>query len=119
VDEANRANYLLPDAPLELNVGDYAAVSGLPNMDGDMNHLLWQKITVYPPQPEAEPRPTAEPIQTVTIDSVKLVYLPQPASLSGLNENLFIPAWEFAGTADNGTEVTAWVTAILPDFLAN
>ena len=118
VDEANDTSYFIPDAPADLEAGNYVAVSGLPEAAGIIDQLLWQKITVYPPQPEATPQPTAVPMQTVTIDSVKLVYLPQPASVTGLTDNLFIPAWEFAGVADNGARVTVWVTAVSPEFFA-
>jgi hypothetical protein len=34
-------------------------------------------------------------------------------------DNLFVPAWEFASAADNGTRVKVWRTAIAPDFIAN
>jgi hypothetical protein len=119
MDADNGTDYLLFDAPAALAAGDYVAVSGLPETTGGMEQqLLWQKITVYPPQPEAVPQPTPVPIQTINIDSVKLVYLPQPASVTGLSENLFIPAWEFAGVADNGADVTVWVTAVLPVYIA-
>jgi hypothetical protein len=117
-DEANHTNYFLPDAPAELEAGNYVAVSGLPETTGDMEQLLWQKITVYPPQPGAVPQPTVAAIQTINIGSVKLVYLPQPASVTGLSDNLFIPAWEFAGVADNGAYVTVWVTAVSPEYIA-
>ena len=119
VDEANQNNYVLPDAPSDLRAGDYAAVSGWPETASDVDRLLWQNITVYPPQHAAAPQPTAVPIQAVTVDSVKLVYLPQPASVTGLADNLFVPAWEFAGEADNGAQVTAWVAAISAELTAD
>jgi hypothetical protein len=118
-DEANHTNYFLPDAPADLEAGNYVAVSGLPETTGDMQQLLWQKITVYPPQPEAVQQPTVVAIQTINIGSAKLVYLPQPASITGLSDNLFIPAWEFAGEANNGADVTVWVTAVSPAFVAD
>ncbi len=118
VDEDNRTKYLLSSAPADLESGDYAAVSGPSEKGDNMNQLLWQKITVYPPQPEVAQQPTDVPIQTITIDSAKLVYIPQPASVSGLADNLYIPAWEFSGVADNGALVTVWVTAVKPEFFA-
>lgn len=112
VDEANRSRYLLPDAPADLSAGDYAAVEGWPEMENEVNQLVWQSISVYPPPVESEPQATAVPPQAITINSARLVYLWQSAHTTGLPDNLFMPAWEFAGTADNGVAVTVWVTAV-------
>ena len=116
-DEANRTTYLLPNAPADLSSGDYAAVAGLPDAENGKDLLTWQKISVYPPQEDAEPAPTIAPVQTVTIKSVQLVYLPQPAFATGLPHNLFVPAWQFTGTADNGADVAVWITAVSPEFI--
>jgi hypothetical protein len=119
VDEANNATYLLPNAPVELQADDYAAVAGLPETVNGISQITWQKITIYPPpQPEDNLPPTAVPMQALTIESAKLVYMSLPAFATGRADNLFIPAWQFAGTADNKAQVTLWVTAVLPEYIS-
>jgi hypothetical protein len=81
-------------------------------MENGVNRLVWQSISVYPPPVESEPQPTAVPPQAITVNSVRLVYLWQSAHTTGLPDNIFMPAWEFAGTVDNGAAVTVWVTAV-------
>jgi hypothetical protein len=57
-------------------------------------------------------------MQALTIESAKLVYMSLPAFATGRADNLFIPAWQFAGTADNKAQVTLWVTAVLPEYIS-
>lgn len=117
VDSANRTTYLLPDAPSNLPTDRETAVAGLPEMVDGVETLNWQEITTYPLAAETIlPRPT-DPMQTVTVDSVRLVYLQMPALVSGLADHLFFPAWQFAGVADNGEQVNLWVTAVSPEFI--
>jgi hypothetical protein len=117
VDEVNRTTYLLPDAPTGLLARDYAAVVGWPETEKETNRLIWQTISVYPPPIEGEPKQTAVPLQTITIEDVKLVYNRLPAFAAGMPDNLFIPAWQFTGMADNGFSVTVRVTAVMSDYL--
>lgn len=117
IDAANEAAYRLPGAPPELRPGDAVAVTGMPEQVDGLSQLAWQKITVYPPQPEAGPLPTFAPLRAIAVTSVRLVYTQLPAAAAGLADNLLIPAWRFVGAGDNGAQVTLWVTAILPEFL--
>lgn len=103
--------YTLPNPPDGLQVGALAAVSGLPQTVNEQDQLLWQEMTVYSP-PSAAPQPTAVPLQSVTITAVQLVYLRQPTTVTGLDVDSFVPAWAFSGTADNGAQAVAWVTAV-------
>ena len=57
-------------------------------------------------------------MRAVSIDSVKLVYLRMPAHVSGRLDDLHFPAWQYSGTADNGEQVTLWVTAVPFDYSA-
>lgn len=111
-DEANRTDYHLPHAPARLQEGDSAAVTGMPDVANGSDLLIWQKIAVYPPQPAIDPLPTAVPMQAIIIEDVKLVYHRLPAFAAGLPDDLFIPTWQFTGTADNGAQVEVWVTAV-------
>jgi len=118
VDAANNTTYLLPDAPADLQLGVETAVVGIPETVDGIQALNWQGITAYPPQAETiMPTPTG-PMQAVTIDSVKLVYLRLPAHNSGLADTLYFPVWQFKGVADNSERVTLWVTAVLPGYIS-
>jgi len=118
VDAANNVTYLLPDAPADLQLGVETAVAGVPETVAGVQTLNWQEITAYPPQAETIPPTPTGPMQAVTVDSAKLVYLRLPAHVSGLADTLYFPVWQFKGVADNGERVTVWVTAVLPDYIS-
>ena len=116
LDEANRTRYLLPEAPAALKAEDAVAVAGWPETAADTAQLIWQKISVYPQTTESEPVATSMPLTAVSVGSVELVYRLLSGSATGRSQDLLVPMWQFAGTGDNGEQVTVWVTAVFPDF---
>lgn len=117
-EDGSGTQYRLPNPPDGLQVGQAAAVSGLPQTAAGQDQLLWQEITVYP-LPPTQPEPTAVPLQTISITAVQLVYLRLPATSTGSNEISYVPAWAFSGTANNGAQVVVWVTAVAQDMLTS